>query len=426
MTDHAAHSRYGGSVIDRVINCAGSVALCATVPKGPSSGFADEGSAAHELAERCLKEDVHPTHFLGEAFEKYPGHPVTREMCGAVVIYLNAVTHEMALTKDAELYVEKGFVLDIPSAEPGEVFGRNDAMVYHPSTGRMRVFDYKHGAGVSVSVEDSPQLKFYAAGAAFSNPWKIKEVILTIVQPRDRNEEVPAVRDWAFDVADLFEFMSEVDEAIAKAKSCEIDVVSALFYDGDAQLLDHALFNTGNHCRWCDAAAICPAREREALEAAQVTFQDITVITAADLPEPASLNAERLAKVVAGIDILNGWANQVREFLESQMLNAGLKVPGWKVVDKIGRAKWVSDEESVEQDLAMLYDINGELIRPRKLTTIGDVEKLMKAAGATKEQIDDFKLRHTLKESSGCTIAPESDRRPAVDAVQRAFGDVQV
>jgi hypothetical protein len=337
-------------------------------------------------------------------------------MCDAVVTYLNAVTAELALTKDAELYVEQGFVLDIDGCEKGEVFGTNDAMVYHPSTGRLRVFDYKHGVGISVSADDNAQLKFYAAGAAFSNPWKIKELVLTIVQPRARDvDEVGAVKDWTFETPDLFEFLGDVSDAVRKAKSCH-----------EAPLINLGL-NAGVHCdkSFCDARVVCPAYQ--ALKLAGTGFEtvDLASLDAVDLPHPSHLTNEKLADIVAALSRMSAWMNTCQEYLEGKLM-AGETVPGWKVVEKIGRAKWIADEASITSYLDMLYDIDPMLVCPPKLTTIGDVEKLMKAAGASKKAIDDMKLKFTLKESSGLTIAPEGDRRAAVNAAERAFGDVAI
>ena len=402
------HSEFGGSSIGRVMACPGSVALLRTVPPAPSSVYAEEGTLAHAFAEYFLGEDERNClQHVGATLDGTVGaKPLTKEMAEAIQVYLDAVFAEFDLTEDAELYVEKSFELELRSAKPGEVHGRNDALVYHPSTGRLRVFDYKHGVGVSVSAEDSPQLKFYAAGAVFSNPWPVSEVVLTIVQPRARDaDEAGKVKDWRFDTVDLLEFKEEVDAAVAKAKESDAPV------------------DVGEHCRWCAAAVVCPARRDQAL--ADFSGIDVETVTVSDLPEPRTLEPERLSRIVAGLDLLQSWANQCREYMEALLL-AGTPVPGWKVVEKIGRAKWISDEEAVASTLSMLYDLSEDLVRPRKLVTIGDAEKLLKGAGASKEEIVNFKLTHTLKESSGLTVAPESDRRPAVDAAKRAFGDVDI
>lgn len=440
-----AHSRFGGSKADRWMNCVGSTALCDSVPPIPEGPYAREGSAAHDLARISLQKDQHPRDFIGLAWthdggfaEPLPDLPglliVTQEMVDAVVVYLNCVTHEFARTKDAELYVEQGFVLDVASADEGEVFGTNDAMVYHPSTGRLVVFDYKHGVGVSVSAEDNAQLKFYAAGAVFSKPeWRIGELELVIVQPRSRDlqflpddadpELKRGIKRWPMDPLALMDFQADVDDAIAKAK----DVM--LGFSGTGLLLGHhddlytaPRLAVGSWCKWCDAAAVCPLKEKQVLEAAHLAFDSITDITADALPEPKTFDTDRLGDILKAGKILNDWLSQIESYVEAQVL-AGVPIKGWKAVEKIGRAKWVSADADVLSYAEMMFGID---LSKTSLETITTAEKMLKSAGATKDQIDDFKLRFTIKESSGLTIAPESDRRPAVNAAERAFGSVNI
>lgn len=429
-----AHSRFGGSVADRVLNCAGSNALIATVPEKPAGPYANEGSAAHALAAICLRTDDHPRSFLGlwwqgdEVFADATSEvQVTEDMCDAVLVYLEAVEQERAQTKGSELYVESGFVLDVATADPGEVFGTNDAMVYHPSTGRLVVFDYKHGQGVPVTAEDNAQLMFYAAGAVFSKGWAPKSVELAIVQPRAlAHYGLPPVQSWPIDPLKLMDFQVDYEDAVGRSK----DVIAGRAVTGQLIGMNDPLdtpdrLAAGSWCKWCDAAAVCPERERQALKAAQVDFASVADVIAADLPEPKSFDAEHLGKVLVGAKILNDWLSQIEEYVEGLVLS-GHSVPGWKAVEKIGRAKWVAADEDVAAECDMLYGIDEDKVRPRKLVPIGEAEKLLKAAGATKEQIDTFKLRYTIKESSGLTLAPESDRRPAVNAAARDFSSLNL
>lgn len=418
------HSRFGGSVCDQYMNCAGSVALCASLPKRPEDAYAKGGTAAHKLGEACLRQRLHPTHFLGERFH---GVEVDQAMCDAVVTYLNVVETEIARTRTAEYFVEQDFVLDISGAEPGEVHGMNDCLVYHPETGRLRVFDYKHGIGETVDVEENKQLKFYAAGAVFSHPeWRISEVVLTIVQPRAWDQDDgDEIKDWSFNVVDLLEFQGELETAIARAKMVD-KLHRESFELAGTQDAAGSVLKTGSWCRWCAAAAMCPAKDATATQAATLDKEGITSVTevtAAALPEPKALDGERLAKIVAGLDILTEWANRCRDYLQGMVLS-GQDVPGWKAVEKIGRAKWIDDPNQIVAYGGMVFDLDADQLMPPRIVTIGDAEKLLKAAGATKDQIDDFKLRFTIKESSGLTVAPASDRRPAVNAVASNFGTV--
>jgi hypothetical protein len=444
VTEHTtrAHSRFGGSGASRWMSCAGSAALIATVPAPPSGRAAMEGTAAHALAEECLREGfVYAQILVGQKFprEAPPEQQfeATMEMIHAVNVYLAAVRAEMdagwkewadaGKPKGGEpvLQIEQRFELKVDTADAGEVFGANDALVYRPLAKKLTVFDYKHGAGVAVSAEDNAQLKFYAAGAAFArDDWAVAAVELVIVQPRAFSGDGDGVKRWAMDPVDLLDFLAAVETAVALAKQAEAQSATM----GLGVLNDWAL-KSGAHCRWCPAAGICPAQERAALEAAGLDFNDVTEITVAALPEPTALDNARLAKVLAAIDIFNAWGEQVRAHVDS-LLRAGQDVPGFKLVEKQARRKWIDNEEDIAAFLEMMHGVDGDLLRPRRLVTITEAERLLKAqlndAKAFKDAKDDLTLRFTIKESSGTTVAPASDKREAVNAVAADFASVNV
>lgn len=425
-----AHSRFGGSVADRVIGCAGSTALIATVPAKTSSSYAAEGTLAHALGEWCLNNDTRTAAIMIDRLFTWFDHGekkntvITAEMARAVDVYLDAVFAELDAAPDAELFVEQGFVLEVDGADKGEVFGTNDAMVYTPSRKRLRVFDYKHGVGVSVTADDNSQLKFYGSGALFANPdWRVSDLVLTIVQPRARDaDEIGAVRDWPMDVLEVLAFTDDYGVAVTKAKA--VKWVQGI-HDPTKQFLEPGSLALGPWCKWCDAAAVCPLKEQAVLRQAQLDFKDITEITAAVLPDPKSFDTARLGQILKAGTLLNDWLGQIQSYVEALLL-AGTPVEGWKVVEKIGRAKWIEDGEAVAAELSLMHGLDEDLVRPRKLTTITEVEKMLKAEKVGKEAIDDFKLKFTVKDSGGLTIAPASDRRPAVDALQSDFGDVKI
>lgn len=411
MSEHAhkAHSDFGGSVIGRVIACPGSVPLCNSVPERLSSSYADEGTFAHALGERHLRAgNFHADQSIGDEIESdklASKKVVTTEMAAAVQVYLDAVQAEMVKTEDAILLIEERFTLPISSAEEGEVFGANDALVYHPSTGRMVVFDYKHGQGVSVSAEDNKQLKFYAAGAALSHPdWPIAELELVIVQPRARDadeQDIPGVKPWPMDTFELLEFVAEVEQAVAAAKAPNAPVAA------------------GSHCRWCAAASVCPAKKEEVIASIGLDFHDIEDIAAKALPLPKEMSTDKIAALLRGLDTLTAWANQVRDYAYG-LLEQGVAVPGFKLVDKVGRRKWIDNEGEIAAYLEMVYGVEGEDVMPRKLVTITEAERLVKARVTEKVErkaaLDDLSLRFTLKDSGGRTMVADTDRRDAVPA----------
>lgn len=423
MSEHAhkAHSDFGGSVIGRVIECPGSVALCHTVPERTSSSYADEGTFAHALGEKLLLAGIFDaSQAIGDEIESdklASKKIVTEEMAQAVQVYLDAIGEEMGRSADPVIEIEQRFALPIASADEGEVFGANDCLVYHPSLGRLVVFDYKHGQGVSVSAEDNAQLKFYAAGAALTHPdWRIAELVLVIVQPRARDadeQETPGVKPWPMDTFELLEFVASVEEAVKAAKGYDELVL------GGYQLAADQGLNAGSHCRWCAAAAVCPAKEAEVVAGIGIDFHDIAGISPKALPVPADMDTARIGQLLQGLDVLNAWATQVREFAFG-LLVSGVPVPGFKLVDKIGRRKWIDNESEIAGYLEMVYGVEGDDAFPRSLVTITEAERLIKARITDKAErkaaLDDLSLRFTLKDSSGQTMAPDTDRRDAVPA----------
>ena len=444
MSEHLtkAHSDFGGSVIGRVIACPGSVALCSVIPDKPSSSYADEGTFAHALAEECLLQNCFDaSQKIGSEVwcQKLASRKaVTEEMAAAVQVYLDAVQEELGRSADAILLVEERFVLPISAAEEGEVFGANDALVYHPSLGRLVIFDYKHGQGVSVSVEDSPQLKFYGAGAALTHDdWNLAEIELVIVQPRARDAEeyeIPGVKRWPMDTFELIEFVGEVEQAVARAKAIHApmkdDPVAGAPRATD--VVDGApALAAGSHCRWCAAAATCPVKQQEVVDSIGVDFRGVEVVPSR-LPVPKDMGVEQIAQLLRGLDVLTAWATQVREFAFG-LLQSGVAVPGFKLVDKQGRRKWIDNEAEIAAYLEMVYGVEGDDIYPRSLVTITEAERLIKAKipaadkAGRKAALDDLSLRFTLKDSSGVTMVPDTDRRDAVTAGPAAdFAGVQI
>lgn len=435
MSEHAykAHSDFGGSVIGRVIACPGSVPLCNSVPERLSSSYADEGTFAHALGEKHLRAgNFDAQQSIGDEIESdklASKKVVTTEMAAAVQVYLDAVQAEMVKTEDAILLIEERFTLPISSAEEGEVFGANDALVYHPSTGRMVVFDYKHGQGVSVSAEDNKQLKFYAAGAALSHPdWPIAELELVIVQPRARDadeQDIPGVKPWPMDTFELLEFVAEVEQAVADAKHASTLRPADEWRDGVhtiakmETLSGKPVFSAGSHCRWCAAASVCPAKKEEVIASIGLDFHDIEGISAKALPLPKEMSTDKIAALLRGLDTLTAWANQVRDYAYG-LLEQGVAVPGFKLVDKVGRRKWIDNEAEIAAYLEMVYGVEGEDVMPRKLVTITEAERLVKARVTEKAErkaaLDDLSLRFTLKDSGGRTMVADTDRRDAVPA----------
>jgi hypothetical protein len=352
----------GGSTAKRVINCPGSVALCQKVPPKPSSKYADEGTLLHNAMAEMLGQDKPLRELIGMEFN---GIFLTSELAGEKILpaleALNEIDTEIRLEFAVEEVVSFGQVL------PG-VFGSCDLIGRIGD--RAVILDWKFGDGVAVDAEENPQLMFYAA-AAMRTPrlsWVFdgaKEIECIIVQP-------PSVKRWvtSFDRIRLFE-----RELVYAVKQSERP---------DAPL------RVGDHCRWCAAKPICPLMTGAVDRALQQQIKE--------------LNASQLGEMLQRADVLEEWIRDLRG-LALQVLESGNPVPGFKLVQKRATRKW-ADEETAKVALTALLPITE--VTETSLISPAQAEKKLKKLnlGLPDGQV--------VSVSSGTTLAPESDPRPAV------------
>lgn len=380
------HALFGASSAHRWFHCPGSVRLCADLPDTPTI-YSAEGTAAHELAARCLSDADDAETYLGAHINLAKRYrvellnrlniphvfEVTPDMAAAVQTYLDAVRSKL-VEPDDEFEVERQFKISHIS---DDLFGTNDALVYSPSTTTLYIFDFKYGAGVFVPVLENLQLLYYALGAtvAFGNRG-ISKIVMTIVQPRIGDED-DHVRSYEVDAVTLLEWGADLTDAYTRAAA------------PDAPLIP------GPHCKtsFCKAAAICPALTGLAEEAANREFEFAV----------GALSADELGKELARADLLDLRSKALRK-LAFEEGKAGRVPTGFKFVAKVARRKW-TEEGTVKSTLTKAgHNLDAVL----KLATPSQVEKTMgKAAYA-------LVAEHVSQLSSGVNLVPVSNKKPAV------------
>jgi len=310
------HARLSASASDRWMNCPGSVRLIELCPEQESSEFADEGSAAHALAERCLTEGADAWMYVGQTFEGNGRVFVAdADMATHVQVYLDYVRNAAG---DADLVVEHR----IENAELGESFGGTADAYCHrikDGGGFLHVFDFKYGAGVAVAAEGNTQMMYYAFGV-LKNLGVAKgaslHVGMTIVRPRtpvgDPVQEVwttsDAILDWA--ETELLPAMAAVD--------CK---------DAPLQL--------GDHCRFCPARIVCP-KMRENFDA--VATGETSLVSL--------LEGDALAEAYGRIEAAKMYIRAVEDECLKRAL-AGDAVPGTKLVAGRSERKWKDGAETI-------------------------------------------------------------------------------
>jgi len=381
--EHRAHATLGASSSHRWMNCPGSIRLSEGAPSR-SSRYADEGTAAHQLAERCLQLRAADTAraayaFIGEV-EHVRGEPwpVTEEMAEAVQLFLSTVRN--AMQPGDTLLAEQRF--DLSAVHPG-MYGTNDACVLSPARGLLHVLDYKHGKGHAVEAVGNPQLRYYGLGALMHlKVAGIHTISLTIVQPRAPHRDGP-VRTETISVLDLLEWTADLKAAAIRTTAPDAPV------------------KAGEWCTFCPAAGFCPALRDKALESALADFGGATITVPSD---PAVLQPPDLARLLDAADLVDEWLGAVRAYA-LHLAESGETVPGYKLVPKRATRKW-REEDSTPQALSAL-GLTPDQTHKRSLLSPAQIEKLLPKE--KRAALDGL----VVKESSGVNLVKDSDPRGA-------------
>ncbi|MBQ0057739.1 MAG: DUF2800 domain-containing protein [Bacteroidales bacterium] len=371
------HAKLSSSASKRWLGCPGSVKLSEHYPNG-SSIYADEGTIAHGMAEGMIsKDDKLVQKYEVEAAKFYGEHPELNgtflEMKMILQPYVDYVFEEYAAQvhedEAAQLMTEER--VDLTEYIPGG-FGTSDVVILRQ--GRLHIIDLKYGKGVAVSAQDNPQLKLYALGtlARFDMLYDIEDVVMTIYQPRLDNVSTDTIK-----AKDLYAWGEEVIKPGAQLA-----------------LSEDAPVHAGDWCQFCPARYDCKERARDAMELQKYLGQMV-------------LSPEEIAEILGKIDRLVKFAEDIKDSALTKALD-GEEIPGWKVVEGRSNRKYVgSEEEIVRQCEGAGYD--QALLYERKLLTITNMEKLM-----GKKQFAEVLGAYVEKPEGKPTLAPESDKRPAI------------
>jgi len=375
------HSKIGASTCERWWNCPGSVAACAVLPPQPESPYAKEGTAAHELGERCLLENKDAVELVGQTAEN--GVEFTFEMAEAVQVYLDTIRQDMDHYKSSHTGLKIEHRFHLTDVDP-DAFGTNDAMLGN-MFGKLIVYDYKHGQGVAVEVVNNKQALYYAVGGVALGDYDSVELV--IVQPRASHRDGP-VRRWNITMDTLIEFTKELREKITETKKEGAPLVA------------------GEHCKktFCPNMAGCKAIKNIASQAAMVAFGEAKPLV---LKEPDHLTPNELKRILDAMPMVEAWLTSVYAFAEQKLKN-GEEVIGYKLVKgREGNRQWVDEKKVLAHFGKEAEKI--EVLSPAQLEKVIGKKR--------KEELDPFVTRSEGKIS----MVPETDSREAVSSQAQAI-----
>lgn len=404
MSETKTHARLSPSSAHRWLACPGSQALEAGLTD-EAGDFAREGTAAHELAAMCLTNGDDTDHYLDAVTSN--GTAVTLEMIEHVQTYVDAVRQ---YADGHTLMVEQRVPIGHLTGEAGAE-GTADAIIVTADGEELIVIDLKFGRGVLVEAEENPQAQLYALGALELVEllgYEPKRIRCVIHQPRVQK----APSEWDCTVGELRHFGQFVKE---RAEKC---AAAVKFYADHGEVHGKYLAPGEKQCRFCKAKATCPALAQFTFNTVADEFVDLTsdsghigaLISGADFTV-GLLDGEAIARLLPHVDLIRDWCQAVEKKAHADLL-AGLPVPGYKLVTgKRGARRW-ADEQTAEMTLKSMRLKHDEMY-DYKLISPTTAEKLAKAEVIGPRQWP--KLQELIVQDEGKpTVAPESDKRPAI------------
>lgn len=361
-----SHAVLSASASARWLKCSPSARWELKFPD-KSSPYAAEGTEAHALAEKTLKDFR-----AGGRPEVVSDNSETRE---AIQSYVDTVvekyTEARQASPDARLLIEQH--LDFSKYVP-QGFGTGDCLIISDKI--LEVCDLKYGKGVEVSAKGNSQMRLYALGAIEAQEmfWGFDKVRMTIIQPRIGN-----VSSEELSVEDL------------KAWGRVVHQRALLAFEGKGSLV------AGDHCRFCRCRTVCRAYADYMTEPLKEAFKP-----------PAELQPDEVADIVLKAKRIKGWLEDIETYALLQALD-GRKLPGLKLVAGRSVRKITNPDVAAGRLLEAGYKPE-EIYKPQTLQTLTELKKL---CGAKKLDTLLDGIVETGKRSPA--LVPESDKRPALE-----------
>lgn len=363
------HSILSPSGSQRWLNCTPSARLEQEFAESDSEA-AKEGTAAHALCEHKLKKALHMR--SKRPISDYDSDEMEECSDDYVAFVMEQYEASKQVCEDPIVLIEQH--LDFSCYVP-DGFGTGDCVIV--SDDKLHIVDFKYGQGVLVEAENNSQMKLYALGALeiYDALYDIKEVSMTIFQPRREN-----ISTWTISAKELKDWAQN-----------ELKPKALMAYNGEGDYLP------GEWCTFCRAAIRCRARADEKMKLAQTEFKMPPLLTDVEIGEILNILPD-----------LTKWANEITAYATDAAVNHGKEWSGFKVVEGRSVRKYRDEDEVAEAARNAGYMD----IYKQSLITLTEMQKLM---GKTKFEETLGSLIY--KPPGKPTLVPVKDKRPAMNVI---------
>lgn len=400
------HARLSPSSAHRWMHCTASVALSDGIPSTTST-YAEAGRLAHSIAELKARKKfsvMNKRTYTSQLKKLQESPDYAAEMDGYTDTYVE-VLEQHAMTFQAAPFIA------LESSVPVGLFTGETKEGGSPSTGTadciqiaegvLWITDYKNGAGVPVDAQENPQMMLYALGAlALYAPIYgdlIQTVRMTIVQPALRS-----VSDWELPRAALEDWgQTRLTPQAQKAAAGEGEPTP------------------GDWCKFCPARFQCRERANQVLALEAFGLAPPEGLPTVD-PKAALTTMDRLLADTEIGDILHrsadlvAWYNDLKDYALKACLT-GREIPGFKAVAGRTSREW-DDLETAFADMQQ-RGLSEAILWERKPVTVAALEKSL-----GKKPFEETAAGHVVTRPGKPTLVESSDKRPAYNAAEIAFG----
>ena len=390
------HALLSASSSKQWLHCTPSARLQEQFPN-ESSVYAAEGTFAHEVCEYKVRKYLKERVKRPQSEEYY-----TEEIDQITDVYAEfviGIIEEMKRNGCEPLVMVEEKVNYSHIAPSG--FGTADMLIIgkdENGKGVLHIADFKTGQGVFVDADHNSQMMLYALGglAAYGYIYDIEIVRMSIIQPRLENISTfecsrSELEDWGESIRDT----------------------ARLAYEGKGEQMP------GEWCRFCRAKPVCKACKDEALSLCREEFLDLDdgalsekadASSEVDGSEPVFKNPglipiSELAQLLPTLNRISSWIEAVFAFINSEAINHGVPIPGYKVVE--GRSKRVFTDTNAVVDAAVANGYTD--LYKKQLITLTEFEKMM-----GKKKFAELLGKYVTKPPGKLSLVPESDPREPV------------